>query len=203
MGDFEKGIDYKGDLNAFEQSLRDHAAIARHLGPYKLSLHSGSDKLSIYAIFGRVTRGMYHVKTAGTSYLEALRVVARHEPTLFRRIIDFSRERFETDRATYHISAKLDAVPEAEGVSDDAELEQLYLNEDDGRQILHVTFGSVMSDETLGDEVRRVLRAHPETHRRILAHHFGKHLRALRGQEVDMERGFPKTERFELISCEL
>ena len=59
---------------------------ARELGPYKLSLHSGSDKLSMYAAMARATRGRFHVKTAGTSYLEALRVVARHEAGLFRRL---------------------------------------------------------------------------------------------------------------------
>ena len=47
-------------------------------GPYKLSLHSGSDKFSVYPIVARLTAGtggpgpLVHVKTAGTSYLEAL-----------------------------------------------------------------------------------------------------------------------------------
>jgi len=91
IGDFEKGVDYKGDLTDFERSLSDHVAIAQMLGPYKLSLHSGSDKLSIYEIFARVTQGCFHVKTAGTSYLEALRVVAHQDEELFRRVIDFER----------------------------------------------------------------------------------------------------------------
>ncbi|MEM6459733.1 MAG: tagaturonate epimerase family protein, partial [Planctomycetota bacterium] len=68
IGELEKGVDYIGDVAALEASLHDHAAIARHLGPYKLSLHSGSDKLSMYAAFARATRGQFHVKTAGTSY---------------------------------------------------------------------------------------------------------------------------------------
>src|SRR5580700_7236301 len=77
IGEFEKGVDYKGDVAAFERSLADHTAIARLLGPYKMSLHSGSDKLSIYPSLARATGGLFHVKTAGTSYLEAVRVVAR------------------------------------------------------------------------------------------------------------------------------
>src|SRR5690606_21282956 len=48
VGDFEKGVDFKGNLEVLERSLADHAAIAELLGPYKLSLHSGSDKLSMY-----------------------------------------------------------------------------------------------------------------------------------------------------------
>ncbi len=179
IGEFEKGIDYKGDLKAFEDSLSDHAAIARHLGPYKLSLHSGSDKLSIYPIFARVTKGLYHVKTAGTSYLEALRVAARHDGKLFRRIVTFSRSRFETDKATYHISAALDKVADEEQISDDAELERLYLNEDDGRQILHVTFGSVLTHPDFGPALKKVLVDHPDTHKEVLSTHFQKHLNAL------------------------
>ena len=89
IGDFEKGVDFKGDLPAFERSLADHAAIAEMLGPYKLSLHSGSDKLSIYPAFARLTKGRFHVKTAGTSYLEALRAVLRHNEELFRQIVEF------------------------------------------------------------------------------------------------------------------
>ncbi|MGE3821629.1 MAG: tagaturonate epimerase family protein, partial [Isosphaeraceae bacterium] len=105
VGDFEKGVDFKGDLKALERSLEDHAAIAERLGPYKLSLHSGSDKLSMYPLLARATRGRFHVKTAGTSYLEALRVVARHDEPLFRRIVDFARDHYEVDKATYHVSA--------------------------------------------------------------------------------------------------
>ena len=179
IGDFEKGIDYKGDLNAFEASLQDHAAIARHLGPYKLSLHSGSDKLSIYAIFARITKGLFHVKTAGTSYLEAVRVAARHDSQLFRRIVDFSRSRFDTDRATYHISADLVKVPAPKDVVDDAQLERLYLNEDDGRQILHVTFGSVLTHPEHGVALKQVLVEHPDTHKDVLEVHFANHLEAL------------------------
>lgn len=190
VGDFEKGVDFKGDLAAFERSLADHAAIARILGPYKLSLHSGSDKLSIYPAFARETGGMFHVKTAGTSYLEALRVVARHEPGLFRRIAGFARERYDADRATYHVSATLGGVPAPEQVTSDGDLERLYLElwsevpagagfTAPGRQILHCTFGSVLNDAGLGPALRDVLLAHPDTYREVLADHFDRHLRAL------------------------
>src|SRR5207253_4868363 len=111
VGEFEKGIDYKGDLKAFEKSLRQHVAIANYCGPYKISVHSGSDKFSIYPIVGRVCGNLLHVKTAGTSYLEALRVIARANSALFLEIIDYSLGRFDTDRASYHISAKLSDIP--------------------------------------------------------------------------------------------
>ena len=150
IGDFEKGVDYKGDVKALEISLREHFAIARHFGPYKLSLHSGSDKVSMYPALSRATEGCFHVKTAGTSYLEALRVVARHEEALFRHIIAFARSRYETDKATYHVSASVEKLPDPDEIST-LELEKLYLERwsdvaankgfsAPGRQILHCTF---------------------------------------------------------------
>lgn len=194
IGELEKGVDYKGDLAKLEKSLADHAAIARELGPYKLSLHSGSDKLSMYTLFARATGGLFHVKTAGTSYLEALRVVARHDEKLFRTIIDFSRARYDVDKATYHVSATLASAPQAKDVASIHELEGLYLEhwEDvdankpgtgfvaPGRQILHCTFGSVLTDAKLGKAVVDVIKAEPGTFKDVLELHFGKHLIALR-----------------------
>jgi hypothetical protein len=190
LGDFEKGIDFKGDLDALEKSLHDHAAIAELLGPYKLSLHSGSDKLSMYPALARATKGRFHVKTAGTSYLEALRVVARHDEALFRTIVHFARERYDTDKATYHVSATLDSAPSPEGTSLE-ELEREYLEiwdevpdgkgfTKEGRQILHCTFGSVLTHPEYGPAVRSVLETYPDTYTEILKVHFVKHLEALR-----------------------
>jgi hypothetical protein len=190
IGTLEKGVDFIGDVRAFEKSLGDHQAIAELLGPYKLSLHSGSDKLSIYPALARATGGRFHVKTAGTSYLEALRVVARHDPRLFRSICEFARVRYDTDKATYHVHATLETVAPPAAIHDHHQLEQVYLEcwEDvasgagftaPGRQILHCTFGSVLTHETHGRAVRECLLAHPDTYTEVLADHFEKHLRAL------------------------
>ena len=190
IGNLEKGIDYKGDLAALEESLGEHAAIATLLGGYKLSLHSGSDKLSMYSLLSKQTKGQFHVKTAGTSYLEALRVVARHDEALFREIINFGRSRYDVDKATYHVSATNDSAPAPENVSDIVELEREYLElwsevpegkgfTKPGRQILHCTFGSTLTHETLGPAVRSVLETHPDTYTEVLADHFERHLRAL------------------------
>jgi hypothetical protein len=50
VGRFEKGVDYIGDLAALEAELVQHAAVTAHFGTYKLSLHSGSDKFSVYQL---------------------------------------------------------------------------------------------------------------------------------------------------------
>lgn len=192
VGEFEKGVDFKGDIAAFTRSLKQHAAIAEALGPYKLSLHSGSDKLSIYPAFARATKGRFHVKTAGTSYLEALRVVAQHAPDVFRQIINFARERYDTDKATYHVSATVSGTPAPSEVKEDGKLEQIYLEcwkdvkgdqgfTAPGRQILHCTFGSVLQHERFGPLVKQIVRENIATYDQVLEDHFGRHLEALWG----------------------
>ena len=183
VGDFEKAIDYKGNLALFDESLKQHMAIAEQFGPYKISVHSGSDKLSIYPSFGRICKGRFHVKTAGTSYLEALRVVCRVDKELFRSIVQFARQRFETDRASYHISTGLDLVPEASNLQD-GELEKVYLDQEHGRQILHVTFGSVLTEKTAHDyrfreRLRTILRQNRQLHEDVLRDHLGRHIQML------------------------
>ncbi len=172
VGEFEKGVDYIGDVDAFEASLARHAAIARHLGPYKLSIHSGSDKFSIYPAFARQTRGLVHLKTAGTSYLEALRVIARVNPALFREILALAMARYPIDRATYHVSARLENVPDPEDMPD-ARLES-YLDQFDARQVLHVTYGSAL--DAYGDAIILTLKENEEAYYNALVIHFRKHL---------------------------
>jgi tagaturonate epimerase len=179
IGRFEKGVDYIGDLAAFESDLAVHAAIARQFGPYKLSLHSGSDKFSIYPAAMRQTRGLVHLKTAGTSYLEALHTVASLDPDLFREIYAFARERYEADRASYHVSAQLARAPLPEAVVDGPGL----LNQFDAREILHVTFGSVLTAPAPAgglrfyDRLRELLLVHADLYAVNLEAHFLRHLK--------------------------
>lgn len=171
IGQFEKGVDYIGDLDAFDSELAKHAAIAQALGPYKLSIHSGSDKFSVYPIFARHAGTLVHLKTAGTSYLEALRAIAAVDPTLFRAILSFARERYGEDKATYHVSADPENVPRPSDLADD----QLaaVLDTFDGREVLHVTFGSVL--DRFGERLLATLDAHEEAHFDALEVHFTRH----------------------------
>jgi tagaturonate epimerase len=190
LGDFERAVDYKGHLPAFEKSLADHVAVMEQLGPYKLSLHAGSDKLSIYPSFARITKGRWHVKTAGTSYLEMLRVVARHDELLFRELVDFARAHYDADKAASHVSAIVNTVPAPKDVKDGRTLERLYLGlwEDvkpgcgltqPGRQILHCTFGSTLTHPTYAAALRKVLEVNAGTYTAVLTEHFARHLEAL------------------------
>src|SRR5262249_2421232 len=123
--------------------------------------------------------------------LEALRVVARHDAALFRRIVEFARSRYDTDKATYHVSAELKGVPAPATLTAKSDLERVYLEDwttvapgkgftNLGRQILHCTFGSVLTSDEFGPALKAVLAAHPDTYKSVLADHFGRHLEALR-----------------------
>ena len=180
VGEMEKGVDYKGDLARFESELAKHVAVARMVGPYKISLHSGSDKFAIYPIVGRVCGEHLHVKTAGTSYLEALRCVLQSDEALFQDIARFSHERFDVDRATYHICAtSQDNAALAQSEPSGTELERAYLNNNNGRQILHVTFGSVLTNESFKTRLMENLESNAPLHASLLEAHFSKHLEAL------------------------
>ncbi|MSU32386.1 MAG: hypothetical protein EXS25_06985 [Pedosphaera sp.] len=79
-GRFNKGVDYVGDITQFEREFNnDLAVIAHAVSQYglptelKLSVHSGSDKFSIYAPIRRALKRFnagVHLKTAGTTWLE-------------------------------------------------------------------------------------------------------------------------------------
>ena len=81
-GRFNKGVDYVGDLKQFEKEFNDDlAVIAFAIQKYglpaslKLSVHSGSDKFSIYAPIRKALAKFgagVHIKTAGTTWLEEL-----------------------------------------------------------------------------------------------------------------------------------
>lgn len=184
IGEFEKGIDYKGDLQKFEDSLKEHVAIAKAYGPYKISVHSGSDKFSIYPIIGRVCGDLLHVKTAGTSYLEALRVIARKNKELFGEIIHYSADRFSEDKVSYHISVSDQDIPELIKATPD-QYENVFLDENHGRQLLHVTFGSVLTlgktqqGQAFKEAILEILDKNGDLHKEVLAQHLGKHLSLL------------------------
>src|SRR4029078_9537225 len=79
-GRFNKGVDYVGDLARFEKEIRDDLAVIAYAAQkfhlpknLKLSVHSGSDKFSLYPIMRKAIRDAeagLHLKTAGTTWLE-------------------------------------------------------------------------------------------------------------------------------------
>jgi len=180
IGRFEKGVDYRGDLTVFREEYAKHLQIVNFFNSYKLSLHSGSDKFSVYKIIGSFKDSFIHVKTAGTSYLEALRVMAAKVPDFFREILDFSRGLYETEKKSYHVSADVRQVRSGKEYTD-SQLLTLFLN-DDTRQVLHVTFGRVLTERKpdgsflFRDKIYEYLNQYEKTYYQYLREHFKKHL---------------------------
>ena len=89
-GRFNKGVDYQGDIKRFEKEFEEDILVidfaVKEFGlpdNLKLSIHSGSDKFSIYPIMGRLIRKYdkgIHVKTAGTTWLEEIIGLALADP---------------------------------------------------------------------------------------------------------------------------
>ena len=89
-GRFNKGVDYVGDLARFEREFNDDLAVIAHAvrrhglpGNLKLSVHSGSDKFSLYPVIRRAlarTGAGVHLKTAGTTWLEEMIGLAESGP---------------------------------------------------------------------------------------------------------------------------
>jgi len=179
IGEFQKGIDYIGDLAAFEEGYKAHAAIADRFG-YKLSIHSGSDKFAAFPIIAKHS-DTFHVKTAGTNWLEALRVVAMKDPALFRELYAYAKANAGVAKAYYAIKATGQSAPDAP--ADDAALPKLFEN-DDARQIMHITYGLMLNDAKNGKHTYRdrffsVMRENEDVYAECLAVHIGKHLKLL------------------------
>jgi len=181
-GEFQKGIDYIGDIGQFEKEIKVHAAIARSLG-YKLSIHSGSDKFSVFPAIGRETRGIFHVKTAGTNWLEAMRVVALADPSLYREVHAYALEAFDEAKKYYHVTTDLSKIPDVSTVND-KDLRKLFEN-NDARQLIHITYGLILSRKnpdgsfTFRDRLYKIWRDHEKEYRSALVKHIGKHLELL------------------------
>ena len=113
-GRFNKGIDYEGDLQKFEKEFGEDLQVLSFAQNefglpenLKLSIHSGSDKFSLYPIMNRLVKkhnAGLHVKTAGTTWLEEITVIAESssEGFLFAlNLYEKSLRRFEELTSPY------------------------------------------------------------------------------------------------------
>ena len=106
--------------------------------------------------------------------------MARAEPGLFREILDFSRGLYETEKRTYHVSADLKKVHPAADYAD-SELESLF-DSNDARQVLHVTFGKVLTTRKedggylFRHRILDCLKHHEELYAELIEKHFRRHI---------------------------
>jgi hypothetical protein len=179
-GEFQKGVDYSGDLDQFNKEIKVHAVIARHF-KYKLSIHSGSDKFSVFPAIGKETRHIFHVKTAGTNWLEAMRVTAQVDPALYREVHKYALSVFEEARKYYHVTTDLGKIPNVDSLANEELPELFYIY--DSRQLIHITYGLILNRKnsngesfTFRDRLYDLWRQHEELYNHALTRHIGKHL---------------------------
>jgi len=194
-GYFEKAIDYYwkkingkkiNNTKEFSEYLVELVKLSRKYG-FRISIHSGSDKFSIYHLLPKIAGRNFHLKTAGTYYLEELRVVAKNEPDFFRDIYRFSLKQFEKDRATYELSADPNKIPDLSKLNG-VQLFNLLesgTGNDDLRQVLHVTYGSILTSQSSSgdyifrDKIYSILKNNEKEYNKILSAHIERHINNL------------------------
>jgi len=163
-GRFNKGVDYVGDLDQFEKEFNEDLHVIRYaVGTFglpaelKLSVHSGSDKFSLYPIIGKLIRkhdAGLHLKTAGTTWLEEVIGLAESEGQgleLAKEVYRGAFENFEELAVPYSTvididPAKLPAPTEVEDWNSDHFVRTLRHNQKDSlynphvRQLIHIGF---------------------------------------------------------------
>ncbi|MCX7868589.1 MAG: tagaturonate epimerase family protein [Terrimicrobiaceae bacterium] len=197
-GRFNKGVDYEGDLAAFERDFEAGLAITAFAskafglpGSLKLSVHSGSDKFSIYPVIRRLVSkhgAGLHVKTAGTTWLEEVAGLAEAGGSglaLAREIYAGALARATDLIAPYAtvVDIEISALPSAEEVASwTAEQFTAALDHDRSnpsynpnfRQLLHVAFKIAAS---MGQKFTDALLEHRDTiERRVRSNLLERHL---------------------------
>ena len=131
-GRFNKGVDYVGDIDQFAKEFEEDILVIKHAisefglpQNLKLSVHSGSDKFSIYKPIRELTKKHntgVHVKTAGTTWLEELIGLAEagnEGLALAKSIYAKALDRFDELTGPYAtvIDVQLDSLPKADEVN--------------------------------------------------------------------------------------
>ncbi|WP_376788808.1 tagaturonate epimerase family protein [Thermoflexus sp.] len=171
-GIFEKAVDYEGDVTGFARAVTLHAAVARAFGGHRLSLHSGSEKFRILSIFREATVGCFHVKTSGTTWLQAVRVIARVHPGLFAELYAIARAHLEESRRDYPIALRPEDLPTALPGHPEAALADRAV-----RQLFHISYGVLLRER--GAAIRELLERHEREHHAAVWGNLERHLEAL------------------------
>jgi hypothetical protein len=208
-GQFSKGVDYAGDVAQFTREFRDDLAvlslaIAQYGLPpnLKLSIHSGSDKFSIYGPVScaiAATGAGLHVKTAGTTWLEELIGLAESGGTGLAAVKRIYREAFaQSEKLCQPYASVIDiefpALPDPATVDtwpSEHMVAALRHNVSDPvfdrnlRQLLHVGFKLAAK---MGPEYLALLDEYePAVSRNVTANLLERHIRPLWQQQPAWE----------------
>lgn len=199
-GQFLKGVDYVGDLDAFEREFEADVCVLRHasrvfdLPHLKMSVHTGSDKFSLYPIIRRAMRrhdAGVHLKTAGTTWLEEVVGVALSGAKGFdiaKRIYAHAFSRFEELCRPYATVVQIDRRRLASPMDVERWTPEQFVARiihdpscadfnSDMRQLMHVAFRIAAE---FGEEFRSTLDAAlGAVGRRVTDNLFERHIRPL------------------------
>jgi hypothetical protein len=123
-----------------------------------------------YPWLAEETRGLVHLKTAGTSWAESLRIIARHDPELTREMLALAIDSYETNKKSYHLSCDPARVPT--DLPDDKLDDLLTLI--DSRQVLHVAYGAIL--DAYKPRMMKIWSDHDAELQDVIKNHFVKHL---------------------------
>ncbi len=177
VGEFQKAVDYIGDLDAFREDFARHVKIANFFG-YKISVHSGSDKFSVFSAVGELSEGRFHLKTSGTSWLEALRVIVQEDPDFFRMMYRNALAHFEEASSYYVVHCNPGRIRPLDSLTD-AQLPE-YLEENDARQLLHITYGYQLTDLEINPRFFSDMKKFEREYEEVIGKHFTKHIDLLK-----------------------
>lgn len=181
----EPAVEFAGDAEACVRRLRIHAAIARALGPYKVSVHHGDAKYAILAGIARACGEHLHVKSGSASHLAAMRLVCRAAPDLFREIVAFARPRFESERVPHLVSTTRASVERLFRPAALATPEATFLDTAPGQHLLQTTSAAVLSQgltsrgRPFRDAILDVVLRRKDDYRELLDTLFTRHLELL------------------------
>lgn len=183
-GHFEKGIDYKGNIEQFEMELKVHNSIRRRLGPYKISLHSGSDKFSIYRQFKEILGDMFHIKTSGTSWIQAMKTIAVVDRDFFIECIKIAVKDFEKNSASYEISTDISKIS-IEKIKQDC-VDDIF-SDNNIRQLIHISYGSILGENNpeLKNKFYSLIEKNLPLYTQFVEEHLQKHISLLSKKELE------------------
>lgn len=200
-GRFNKGVNYVGDLGQFDREFRDDLAVIAHAvrqyglpANLKLSVHSGSDKFSLYPLIRKAMRDTgagLHLKTAGTTWLEEIIGLAEAGGDgleLVREIYAYAWEHIDEFCAPYAAVIDIDRkkLPDPTAFNyftgDDVARAVRHIPTNPAfnahiRQLLHVSFKVAAKQ---GDRYYDLLKANSEiVGKNVTENIFDRHMRPL------------------------
>jgi len=191
VGEFRNGVDFGGDRESFRRQFYRHVLIAEDYG-YKISIHSGSDEFPLFPDLGELSKGSLHLKTSGTSWLEAMRLVALVHPLLYREMHSSALSGLIEASKPDHVATDLSRIPKLEELSDE-DLPAL-LDQEDCRRLLHITCGALLNAKNSSGEylfrerLYHTLTRYEEDYWSLLEACIEKHLNSLGVRKRENEK---------------